>query len=257
MVHGADFDQPNFMNKPTKTSVNEMAFTIHFSANITQSSGTNNASMKIDQYIGNWEMEPFVIDGRKQTANNVSTYLTGNEVLTDRSLAINYYVTAFTDMSWNVMDEKGESLDNNNVTESSTFNIASKLANASFASVKLGSTYDWYKPISVNDTIPTFNVTSKTTPIGSFEASFESESGKSSAGFEISAMMYFLTVGFERWDGYATYNDPELVFFTYAGGTLEGDSTPPEIGIPSREPSSDVMPDQPVKVSVNINDADS
>jgi hypothetical protein len=108
-------------------------------------------------------------------------------------------------------------LNNNNVTESSKFDIAARLANASFATVKLGSTYDWYKPITINDTIRTFNVTSKTTPIGSFEASFKSEAGKSSTGFEISAMMYFLTIGFEKWDGYAVYNDPELMFYAFKG----------------------------------------
>ena len=120
-------------------------------------------------------------------------------------------------MAWDVVDEQGERLDNNNVTESSTFDVAARLANASFATVKLGSTYDWHKPVTVNDTLRTLNVTSKTTPIGSFEASFKSEAGKSSTGFEISAMMYFLTVGFERWDGYAVYNDPELVFFAFKG----------------------------------------
>jgi len=218
MVYGADFEEPNFRNKPTRTMVDEMAFAIHFSANATEGSEMNNeASMKIDQHIGNWEMEPHVIDGRKQDVNNVSVYLRGNDVLLNRSLAINYYVTAFTGMAWDVVDEKGERLDNNNVTESSRFDVAARLANASFATVKLGSTYDWHKPVTVNDTIRTFNVTSKTTPIGSFEASFKSEAGKSSTGFEISAMMYFLTVGFKRWDGYAVYNDPELVFFAFKG----------------------------------------
>ena len=218
MVYGADFEEPNFMNKPTRTMVDEMAFAIHFSANATEGSEMNNiASMKIDQHIGNWEMEHHVIDGRNQTVNNVDIPLMGNDVLLNRSLAINYYVTAFTDIAWHVMDEQGQRLDNNNVTESSTFDVAARLADASFASVKLGSTYDWHKPVAVNDTIRTFNVTSKTTPIGSFEASFKSEAGKSSTGFEISAMMYFLTVGFGRWDGYAVYNDPELVFFAFKG----------------------------------------
>jgi|GEM_PF-1952593 len=257
MVHGADFDQPNFMNKPTKTVMDELAFTIHFSSNTTESVETNTASMKVDQYIGNWDIEPFVIDGRKQTVNNVSTYLTGNEVFLDRSLAIDYYVTAFTDLAWNVMDERGETLENDNVTESSTFDVASALANASFASVRLGSTYDWYKPISANDTIRTFNVSSRTTPIGSFEASFESDAGKSSAGFDISAMMYFLTVEFEKWDGYEVYNDPELVFYAYAGEPAASDTTPPEIEEPIREPSGDVLSGQPVKISANITDDDS
>jgi hypothetical protein len=201
--------------------IDEMAFTVHFSANATEGSEMNNeASMKIDQHIGNWEMEPHVIDGRKQNVSGVMVYLRGNDVLINRSLAINYYVTAFTGIAWDVMDEKGQRLNNNNVTESSRFDVAARLANASFATVKLGSTYDWHKPVTVNDTIRTFNVTSKTTPIGAFEASFKSEAGKSSTGFEISAMMYFLTVGFERWDGYAVYNDPELVFFAFKGNLI-------------------------------------
>ncbi|MCK4933113.1 hypothetical protein KAS06_00440, partial [Candidatus Bathyarchaeota archaeon] len=172
-------------------------------------------------------IDPYVIDGRKQSVNNVSTFYTGNDVFLNRSLAINYYVTAFTDMSWDVKDERGEQLTNNNITESSRFDLAAKLANANFASVRLGSTYDWRKPVSINDTVRTFNVTSKTTPIGSFEASFNSESGKSSTGFEISAMMYFLTVGFEKWDGYAVYNDPELIFYTFKGLTIP----PSEFGL--------------------------
>jgi hypothetical protein len=218
VVYGADFDEPNFMNRPTKTMIDEMAFTVHFSANATERSEMNNpVSMKIDQYIGNWKIEPHVIDGRKQNVNNVSVYLTGNDVFLNRSLAINYYVTAFTGIAWDVVDERGQRLDNRNVTESSRFDVAARLANVSFASVKLGSVYDWHKPIAVNDTIRTFNVTSKTTPIGSFEASFKSESGKSSTSFEIAGMMYFLTVGFERWDGYAVQNDPELVLFAFRG----------------------------------------
>jgi hypothetical protein len=221
VIYGADFEEPNFMNRPTMAKIDEMAFTVHFSANATVGSEmNNNASMKIDQHIGNWEMEPYVIDGRKQNVSGVMVHLMGNDVLLNRSLAINYYVTAFTGVAWDVVDERGQRLDNNNVTESSRFDVAARLANASFATVKLGSTYDWHKPVAVNDTIRTFNVTSKTTPIGTFEASFKSEAGKSSTGFEISAMMYFLTVGFERWDGYAVYNDPELVFFAFKGNMI-------------------------------------
>lgn len=256
VVYGEDFGTPNFMYKPTETMVDEMAFAVHFSANTTEGYETNNiASMKIDQRIGDWEMEPYVIDGRTQDVNNVSTYLTGNDVFLNRSLAVNYYVTAFTDMSWDVMDDKGQRLDNSNVTESSRFDIAATLANASFATVKLGSTYDWYKPVAVNDTIRTFNVTSKTTPIGSFEASFKSEAGKSSTGFEISAMMYFLTVGFPRWDGYAVYNDPEVSLFLSKGFPVQPEAPPgpepeqPEPEQPEPEPE-EPEPEQPGPMQV-------
>jgi hypothetical protein len=37
-----------------------------------------------------------------------------------------------------------------------------------------------------------------------------SDSGKSSCGFGITASMYFLTVGFQNWDGSGVYHDPEI-----------------------------------------------
>jgi hypothetical protein len=216
-IYGADYNEPNFMNKPTTVMIDEVAFKVNFNAETLEDSLNNDASMKIDQHIGQWTVEPHVIDGRKTEVNNVSQYLTGNDVLLNRSLAINYYVTAYTAIAWEVYDERGGRLNNNNVTESSRFDVAARLSNVSFASVKLGSVYDWQKPITQNDTVRTLNVTSKTMPIGSFEASYKSDSGKSSTGFDINAMMYFLTVGFDRWDGYAVYNDPELAFYAYKG----------------------------------------
>ncbi|MGD8505981.1 MAG: hypothetical protein PVF15_04885 [Candidatus Bathyarchaeota archaeon] len=229
MIHGADFDAPDLTKKPTESSVDEISFAIHFSANATEENELNNeASMKIDQRVGDWNLDHDVIDGRQENVSGNMVYLRGNDVFMNRSLAISYYVTAFTGIAWNVKDEEGSMVDNNNVTESSSFDVAAKLANAKFASVRLGSTYDWSKPIAVNDTIRTFNVTSKTTPVGSFKASFESESGKSSTGFDISAMMYFLTVEFPRWDGYAVYNDPEVLLHLSKGTVYEA---PPEEGL--------------------------
>jgi hypothetical protein len=174
--------------------------------------------------------------------------LVGNDVLANRSLATNYYVTAFSGVAWDVMDDKGSSVDNNNVTESTEFSVASRLANASFATVKLGSTYDWGKPTTSTDIVRTYNVTSKTTPIGAFRASFQSESGKSSAGFDISAQMYFLTVGFQKWDGYSIVNDPEVAF-QLSKGTMPQEAppeeeTPPEEP-PVEEPPVEEPPEQP------------
>ncbi len=118
------------------------------------------------------------------------------------------------------MDDKGASIDNNNVTQSETFELASEIADVNFASVKLGSTYDWGKPTSATDSIRTFNVTSQTTPISNFEDSYNSDSGKSSAGFEISSSMYFLTQGYPQWEGYQIYNDPEVVLQVSKGVDL-------------------------------------
>ncbi|HKZ94218.1 MAG TPA: hypothetical protein VJ249_06540 [Candidatus Bathyarchaeia archaeon] len=219
-VFGADFNVPNFMNKPTPSLIDQVSFAIHFNGTATPTAEANNeASIKIDQHIGNWAVDPGVIDGRQQNVSGVLVPLVGKDIFLNRSLATNYYVTAFSGIAWNVMDDKGTAIDNNNSTESSRFSIASRLANVQFATVKLGSTYDWEKPITDADMIRTFNVTSKTSPIGSFKASFQSESGKSSTGFDISASMYFLTVGFDKWDGYAVYNDPEVLFLLSKGVT--------------------------------------
>jgi hypothetical protein len=217
-VFGADFDAPNFMNKPTASAVDQLAFIVHFTGNQTLGSASyNEASMKIDQRVGNWNLDPDVIDGREQNSSGVMVPLRGNEVLADRSMAINYYVTASSSMAWDVMDEKGAIVDNNNVTESSRFNLASQLTNVNFASVKLGSTYDWNKPTTSTDMIRTLNVTSKTSPINNFQASYQSDAGKSSTGFDISSSMYFLTTGFPHWDGYGIYNDPEVSLLVSKG----------------------------------------
>jgi hypothetical protein len=217
-IFGADFNSPNLMNMPTPSSIDKVSFAINFAANATSSADSSNeASMKIDQRVGNWNVAPYVTDGRQQNATGVIVPLMGKDIFLNRSLAVNYYVTAFTGMAWDVMDDKGSAVDNTNSTKSSRFDIASRLANVSFATVKLGSTYDWSKPVTETDIIRTLNVTSKTSPIGMFKASYQSESGKSSTGFDISASMYFLTVGFQKWDGYAIYNDPEVLFLLSKG----------------------------------------
>jgi hypothetical protein len=232
------------MNKPTPSSVEDVSFAIHFSGNQTSDADLNNeASMKIDQRIGDWELEPNVIDGREVNSSGVMVPLVGNDVLANRSLATNYYVTAFSGVAWDVMDDTGTSVDNNNVTESAQFSVASRLANASFATVKLGSTYDWGKPTTSTDIVRAYNVTSKTTPIGAFKASFQSESGKSSAGFDISAQMYFLTVGFQKWDGYSIINDPEVAF-QLSKGTVPKEAPPEEETPPEEEPPEEETPEE-------------
>jgi hypothetical protein len=234
-VFGADFEAPNFMNKPTTSAVDQLEFIVHFAVNKTSdASKYNEASMKIDQRVGNWQLDPDVIDGREQNSSGVMVPLTGNEVFANRSMAINYYVTASTSAAWNVMDDRGANVNNNNVTESSRFDLSSAMANVNFASIKIGSTYDWSKPTTATDTIRTFNVTSKTSPVANFEASYQSDAGKSSTGFDISSSMYFLSTGFPHWDGYAINNDPEVALLVSKGIDEQGQPQPPS---PSPSPS--------------------
>jgi hypothetical protein len=224
-IYGSDFNAPNLMNKPTTASIDQLAFTVHFAANQTDSQ-YNAASMKIDQRIGDWSLPSDIVDGRAQNSSGVMVPLVGNQVLQDRSLSVNYYVTASTSLGWDVKNDQGTSISNNGVTNSSQFNLASQAANINFASVKLGSTYDWSKPTTSNDEIRTFNVTSQTTSIQNFQSSYQSGAGKSSTGFDISSSMYFLTQGFPHWDGYAIYNDPEVSVMLSKGTTPQATQQP-------------------------------
>jgi hypothetical protein len=235
-IFGSDFNAPNFNNKPTSSSISQLEFMVHFGGTQRSGSQYNSASMKIDQRVGDWSLPSDVVDGRQQNSSSVMVPLMGNEVLQNRSLAINYYVTASTSLGWNVKDDSGSTVANNGVTNSSSFNVASQMANVTFASVKLGSTYDLGKPITTTDDVRTFNVTSQTTSIQNFQSSYQSGAGKSSTGFDISSSMYFLTQAFPRWDGYSIYNDPEVSVMASQG--TDPTSTPS----PSQPPGQPTPP---------------
>jgi hypothetical protein len=95
----------------------------------------------------------------------------------------------------------------------------------------MGGTYDWQKPVGVNDAVRTFNATSYTTPLGTFRASYVSDSGKSSSGFDVTESMYFLTVGFGNWSGYGVYHDPQTS--TYISKTGYAPTPPAPTQLPS------------------------
>jgi hypothetical protein len=114
------------------------------------------------------------------------------------------------------------------------------LENVTFASVKLGSTYDWGKPSTSTDDVRTFNVTSQTTSIQNFQSSYQSDAGKSSTGFDISSSMYFLTQNFPKWDGYQIYNDPEVSVVVSKGTDYQPTTQPtPQ---PTTQPTTQPTP---------------
>jgi hypothetical protein len=232
MVYGADFHVPDFTTRPTTSSLDLMSFYVHFNASVSNGNATNNeANLKIDERYGDWYVDPSVIDGRQKTLDgNFSTYLRGMEVLEGRSLAASWYINAFTDVAWVVHDAKGELLSTEDVAISDLFEVAS--SDAKFATIYMGGVYDWQKPVGVNDTIRTFNVTSYTTPLGTFKESYVSDSGRSSSGFDVTASMYFLTVGFGNWSGYGVYHDPQTS--TYISKTGYAPSPP----APTLQPST-------------------
>jgi hypothetical protein len=84
-----------------------------------------------------------------------------------------------------------------------------------------GVTYDWSK----NTSAP-YDVLSYTTPVGTFRAAFESDSGQSATAWSFSSTMFYVTIGFPEWDGYSVYQDPVFVSYISAHGT---ESVPGEV----------------------------
>ncbi len=251
-VYGADFGVPNINNKPTSSALDMMQFQVHFNASVNKArNATNNeAVMKIDERFGQWSIDPAAIDGRTKNQSGLVTYKRGLDVLQGRSLAASWYVSAFTNVAWNVMDERGGRVSTNNVTKSDAFDVSSSAAK--FATVRMGGSFDWQKPISTNDTIRTYNVSSYTTPLGTFRASYVSDTGKSSAGFDLTESMYFLTVGFIKWDGYSVYHDPQTSAYTAKFGVSSEQGKKPT-SLTCRLSADSVAKGESVTVSGAIN----
>ncbi|MHA1917460.1 MAG: hypothetical protein ACTSUV_04010, partial [Candidatus Ranarchaeia archaeon] len=183
-------DMQTFDERPVDANVESLEFLVHF---FTFEDGKDNdtnyyANMKVDQNVGNWEVD----------------FPGGVEVLENRSLATSYYIYANTGDQYRMLDSTGNETQNDQVTESRTYELA--VQNHQFAGVSMGETYDWVK-----NTSQQYNTSSSTTPIGTFRASFEGESNDQGAmGYNFRSEMYFLTLAFPKWDGYGVFCDPAL-----------------------------------------------
>jgi len=182
-------DMRTFDERPTKATVDELEFLVHFQGtlNTTPGATTNYAELKVDNTVGNWDVD----------------MVGGIDNLEGRSLSLNYY-SDVTVSSFTVRTNDTE------VTEEST--IASDMfemvsGNAKFAEMIIGGvTYDWAKdPYSV------YNVTSQTTPLSTFRAAYESDNGQSATSWTFSSTQYYVSIGFPQWDGYSVYQDPIFV----------------------------------------------
>jgi len=185
-------DYIGFDQKPTPAYVDNLMFALHFSGNSTPYfvEGLDvplyKATIKIDQHVGNWDV--YAPGGR--------------DLLLNRSLSVNWYVTAYTEASWSLRSEEGEEVSTDNIVESRNYELS--LENFTFAEINMGEDYTWEK----NTTRP-YEIYSQSVPMYAFEAAYVSEkTDRSISGWAISGTMYFLSVGFEMWDGFAVYEDP-------------------------------------------------
>ena len=188
----------------SRATIDKMSLIVHFSVEETGEEELNNhASMKIDQYIGNWELLDF----------NTTAELGG------KSLAIAYFAK-LTNVTRSTFAAEGATVDSDDVTVGARFSYV--VQNASVADMKFGeTTYIWGKDNK------TYTAHSATEPFSAFKAMYESETGDSVSQWLVDRETYIVTTSFPKWDGYSVDNDPEIVVYTSKAITEEGEVPPP------------------------------
>lgn len=145
-----------------------------------------------------------------------------------------------TDMQWFVSTDNG-TVTNNDIVAAGSFSIGSDYGK--FAEIIMGDTYLWERNLSKPQ-----NVSSFTVPLYTFQSIYvDYGSSNSAAGWSFREDMYFLSVGFAKWDGYGVYEDPEII--SNVGGkntstTPKADTNPPTIEVAGlkKNPNYDESP---------------
>ena len=223
-------DLRTFDERPTRISIDEVSFLVHFQGFIEEESLNNYANIKVDNYVGNWDVG--VLGGRSNLEN--------------RSLALNYF--AAVQMYDFAFKANGTITSDESTVSGDTFQL--ETSSARFAEMIMGGvTYDWSK----NTTTP-YDVTCQTTPAGTFRMAFESDNGKSATAWSFSSSMYYVSIGFPEWEGYSVYQDPVFVSYVSARGT-SGTPTGPSFSGFAINPSVPSSTDT-VTVGVDITSMD-
>ncbi len=217
VVDGSDFK--GFADKPVEVTIDKLDFMVHFKGNDTVNGLYYNTEFKIDQWVGDWT--PHCPGGM----NNLENY----------SLSLTYYVFSgkasmyYEDKYDNgeetqIIDDNNQTINNDNQTMSESFSMVLNDTENTFAKAELGSPYTWSFNTSKNLKVAVF-----TTPISTFSGAFMSDSEQSCTSFNFDAELYFMSVGFSKWDGYEVYNDP--CFQAYVGASSHGEGDFPMLFI--------------------------
>jgi len=228
-------DLRTFNERPVDANLEELTFKIHFYLDNSTETNSTAAHVKIDQHVGDWTLN---------LPSNIA-------VLENLSLSLNYYVYADMSGSWSITSEDGSPIDPNEIVEASKISLDA--SGLKFADVDMGDTYLW----GGNLTKP-YNVSSYTVPLETFVNTFTDYGSETSVGgWTFRSTMYFLSVGFPRWDGKYVYEDPEVVVYLGSGkktlfGSPEGflagwnlealPPTPPPTGQPEEPPGGEEEP---------------
>ncbi len=187
-------DMRTFDERPSKVSIDELSFLVHFQGTLSTEGINNEARIKVDNYVGNWDVD--MLGGRRNLAN--------------RSLALNYF--SEVRMADFAFKANGSFADSESTVSSDTFELETQ--GAKFAEMIMGGvTYDWGKNMSAP-----YDVLSYTTPLGAFRTAYESDSGQSATAWSFSSSMYMVSIGFPEWDGYSVDQDPVFVSYVSASG---------------------------------------
>ena len=197
VVTGSDLR--TFDERPTKVSIDEISFLVHFQGTINTTEGaiSNYATIKVDNTIGQWDVD--MVGGMANLAG--------------KSLALNYLADVSTSQ---FRVEDTEVLQEETIV-SDRFSIGNTTR---FAEMIMGGvTYEWaYDPYSA------YNVTSQTTRASTFTSAYESDSGVSATSWSFSSTQYYVSIGFPYWDGYYVYQDPVFVGYISSTGSSGSES---------------------------------
>ncbi|MFW9836083.1 MAG: hypothetical protein ACFFE7_01080 [Candidatus Thorarchaeota archaeon] len=212
VVTGSDLK--TFDERPTKVTIDELSFLVHFQGFINETEGaTNNyATLKVDNTVGQWGVN--LIGG---IAN-----------LEGKSLALNY----LADVSTSQFRVEEVGVDPEQTIVSDRFQIGDNRAR--FAEMIIGGvTYEW-----AADPYTAYNVTSQTTPFSTFTSAYQSEDGKSATSWSFTSTQYYVSIGFPHWDGYYVYQDPIFVGYVSNSGNPGGAVAFNNLGFSPSVPSS-------------------
>ncbi|MHA2058147.1 MAG: hypothetical protein ACXACG_03600 [Candidatus Thorarchaeota archaeon] len=212
VVTGSDLQ--TFDERPTKVSIDELSFLVHFQGfiNTTEGAPSNYATMKVDNTVGQWDVD--LIGG---IAN-----------LENKSLALNY----LADVSTSQFRAEEVSVGQEETIVSDRFEIGD--SSARFAEMIIGGvTYEW-----AADPYTAYNVSSQTTPFSTFTSAYQSESGQSATSWSFASTQYYVSIGFPQWDGYYVYQDPIFVAYVSNTGDPGSDVSFSSLGFSPSVPSS-------------------
>ncbi|MHA1851556.1 MAG: hypothetical protein ACTSW8_09920 [Candidatus Thorarchaeota archaeon] len=225
VVTGSDLR--TFDERPTKVTIDEISFLVHFQGFINTTVGaiSNYATMKVDNTIGQW-----YIDG-----------VAGSSDLEGKSLSLNY----LADVSSSQFMTADANVGLEDTVVSDSFEIGNNTAR--FAEMIMGGvTYEWaYDPYTA------YNVTSQTTRASTFTSAYQSDDGKSATSWAFSNTQYYVSIGFPYWDGYYVYQDPVFVGYISATGSTPGDGGDSDVQFDSLSFYPEV-PSETESVSIDV-----